>query len=77
MLKNKNIALYVTGGIAVYKVVDLMRGFIKQGANVRVAMTESATRFVSPLTFQILSTHEVHIDTFDERNPEIVAHVNI
>lgn len=77
MLKDKNIALYVTGGIAVYKVVDLMRGFIKQGANVRVAMTESATQFVSPLTFQILSTHEVHIDTFDERNPEIVAHVNI
>lgn len=77
MLKDKNIALYVTGGIAVYKVVDLMRGFIKQGANVRVAMTESATQFVSPLTFQILSTHEVHIDTFDERNPEIVGHVNI
>lgn len=77
MLKDKNIALYVTGGIAVYKVVDLMRSFIKQGANVRVAMTESATQFVSPLTFQILSTHEVHIDTFDERNPEIVAHVNL
>ena len=77
MLKDKNIALYVTGGIAVYKVVDLMRSFIKKGANVRVAMTESATQFVSPLTFQILSTHEVHIDTFDESNPEIVAHVNI
>lgn len=77
MLKGKNIALYVTGGIAVYKVVDLMRSFIKKGANVRVAMTESATQFVSPLTFQILSTHEVHIDTFDESNPKIVAHVNI
>ena len=77
MLKDKNIALYVTGGIAVYKVVDLMRSFIKNGANVRVAMTESAAKFVSPLTFQILSTNEVHIDTFDEKNPEIVSHVNI
>ena len=37
MLKNKKIALYVTGGIAVYKVVDLMRSFIKNGAQVRVA----------------------------------------
>lgn len=77
MLKDKNIALYVTGGIAVYKVVDLMRSFIKEGANVRVAMTESAAKFVSPLTFQILSRNEVHIDTFDEKNPEIVSHVNI
>ena len=77
LLKDKNIALYVTGGIAVYKVVDLMRSFIKKGANVQVAMTESATKFVSPLTFQILSRQEVYIDTFDENNPEIVAHVNI
>ena len=77
LLKDKNIALYVTGGIAVYKVVDLMRSFIKKGANVQVAMTESATKFVSPLTFQILSRQEVYVDTFDEKNPEIVAHVNI
>ena len=77
LLKDKNIALYVTGGIAVYKVVDLMRSFIKRGANVQVAMTESATKFVSPLTFQILSRQEVYVDTFDEKNPEIVAHVNI
>ena len=68
MLENKNIALYVTGGIAIYKVVDLMRDFIKRGAKVRVAMTESATQFVTPLTFQILSQHEVHIDTFSEKH---------
>lgn len=77
MLKNKNIALYVSGGIAIYKVVDLMRDFIKQGAIVRVAMTESATEFVTPLTFQILSQHEVHVDTFSEKNPENVAHVDL
>lgn len=77
MLKGKKIALYVTGGIAVYKVVDLMRSFIKNGATVRVAMTESAAKFVAPLTFQILSKHEVYIDTFTEKNPEHVAHVDI
>lgn len=77
MLENKNIALYVTGGIAIYKVVDLMRDFIKRGAKVRVAMTESATQFVTPLTFQILSQHEVHIDTFSEKTPGHVAHVDI
>ena len=77
MLKDKNIALYVTGGIAIYKAVDLMRTFIKEGAKVRVAMTKSATEFVTPLTFQILSQHEVHIDTFSESNPEHVAHVDL
>lgn len=77
MLKDKKIALYVTGGIAVYKVVDLMRSFIKAGAEVRVAMTESATRFVAPMTFQILSQNEVYIDTFSEKDPSHVAHVDI
>jgi len=77
MIKDKNIALYISGGIAVYKVVDLMRSFIKNGANVRVAMTEGATKFVAPLTFQILSRQEVFIDTFDEKSPEHVSHVDI
>lgn len=77
MLKNKKIALYITGGIAIYKVVDLMRSFIKKGAIVRVAMTDSATKFVTPLTFQILSRNEVHIDTFNEKDPSHVAHVDL
>ncbi len=77
MLKDKNIALYVTGGIAIYKAVDLMRTLIKKGAKVRVAMTKSATEFVTPLTFQILSQHEVHLDTFSEKDPEHVAHVDL
>ena len=76
MLKGKKIALYVTGGIAVYKVVDLMREFIKNGAEVRVAMTESAAEFVSPLTFQVLSKHQVYIDTFMEDNPRVVNHIH-
>lgn len=77
MLKGKNIAFYVTGGIAVYKSVDLMRSLIKEGAQVRVAMTESATKFVSPLTFQVLSKNEVYIDTFIENEPEHLAHIDI
>lgn len=77
MLKDKKIALYVTGGIAVYKVVDLMRSFIKNGAEVRVAMTESAMKFVTPMTFQILSRHEVYVDTFSENDPAHVAHVDL
>lgn len=77
MLKGKKIAFYVTGGIAVYKAVDLMRTLIKQGAEVKVAMTESAAEFVAPLTFQVLSKHTVHIDTFSEEDAENVQHVHL
>lgn len=76
MLNGKKVALYITGGIAVYKVVDLMRTLIKSGAQVRVAMTESATQFVSPLTFQVLSKHDVHTSIFLEKNPEQVDHIH-
>lgn len=54
-----------------------MRTFIKQGANVRVGMTNSATQFINPLTFQVLSKNEVHVDTFYESNPEHLAHIDI
>jgi len=76
MLKGKKIALYVTGGIAVYKAVDLMRSLIKLGAEVQVAMTESATHFVSPLTFQVLSKNPVYTDMFMEDNPGQVNHIH-
>ncbi|WP_414840107.1 bifunctional phosphopantothenoylcysteine decarboxylase/phosphopantothenate--cysteine ligase CoaBC [Carnobacterium sp. TMP28] len=77
MLKNKNIALYVCGGIASYKAVDLVRQFIKQGANVKVAMTASAMEFVTPLTFQIVSKHYVYTDTFVEREEDKVSHIHL
>lgn len=77
MLEGKKVALYVTGGIAVYKVVDLMRELIKNGAEVRVAMTSGACKFVSPLTFQVLSKHTVYTDTFAEDNPSVVNHINL
>ena len=54
-LSGKRIALGVTGGIAAYKAAELVRLLIKQGATVQVAMSEAATRFVTPVTFQALS----------------------
>lgn len=76
-LENKKIALYVTGGIAIYKVCDLVREFIKNGAEVKVAMTESACRFVSPLTFQILSKNKVYTDLFEEEDYTEVSHIHL
>lgn len=58
-LSGKRIVLGVTGGIAAYKAVELLRLFEQEGADVRVVMTRSATRFVTPLTFRVLSGHPV------------------
>ncbi|MGB3160409.1 bifunctional phosphopantothenoylcysteine decarboxylase/phosphopantothenate--cysteine ligase CoaBC [Carnobacterium sp.] len=77
MLENKNVALYVSGGIAAYKAADLVRRLIKQGANVKVGMTASAMEFITPLTFQILSKHHVYTDTFDEREEDKVSHIHL
>lgn len=77
LLKNKKILLGVTGGIAVYKACDLTSKLVQQGADVRVMMTKSATKFVSPLTFQALSRNDVYIDTFDEKDPRKIAHIDV
>ncbi|WP_067730888.1 bifunctional phosphopantothenoylcysteine decarboxylase/phosphopantothenate--cysteine ligase CoaBC [Oceanobacillus damuensis] len=77
MVNNKNILLGVSGGIAVYKACALTSKLTQKGANVKVIMTESAASFVSPLTFQALSRNPVHIDTFDEKNPEKIAHIDL
>jgi len=76
-MKGKNILLCVTGGIAVYKSVALTSKLVQKGFNVKVIMTESASKFVSPLTFQALSRNDVHIDTFDEKNPKVIAHIDL
>lgn len=65
-LKGKRILLGVTGSIAAYKAVQLVRLLIKQGAEVRVVMTPAAAEFVTPLTFATLSRHEVHSDIASE-----------
>jgi len=63
LLKNKKILLGVTGSIAVYKSLELVRFFVKAGADVKVIMSESAKKFVAPLTFEVLSTNKVLDDT--------------
>ncbi len=62
MFKGKKILLGITGGIAAYKSCYLVREFVKSGANVKVVMTPSATKFVSPLTFSTLSNNPVAAD---------------
>lgn len=77
MLNGKKILLGVTGGIAAYKAAALCSKLVQQGAEVRVMMTESATKFISELTLQALSKNPVHTDTFDEKNPSAIAHINL
>ena len=72
----KNILLGVSGGIAAYKAAPLVSQLTKKGYQVQVIMTESATKFITPLTLQTLSRKEVLIDTFEEKNPEVVSHIH-
>ena len=60
----RRILLGVTGSIAAYKAVELLRLFVKNGDEVQVVMTEAATKFVAPLTFQTLSRNPVSVDSF-------------
>ena len=75
MLENVKIGVFVMGGIAAYKVPELVRQLIKKGAKVQVAMTQSAQEFVTPLTLQVLTKRPVLTHTFDEREPSQVQHV--
>ena len=75
MLENVKIGVFVMGGIAAYKVPELVRQLIKKGAQVQVAMTQSAQEFVTPLTLQVLTKRPVLTHTFDERKPSQVQHV--
>lgn len=77
MAFKKNILLCVTGGIAGYKAAALTSKLVQAGFDVKVIMTESARQFVTPLTFQVLSRNEVYFDTFDEKNAEVIAHIDL
>jgi phosphopantothenoylcysteine decarboxylase / phosphopantothenate---cysteine ligase len=77
MVFKKNILLGVAGGIAAYKACALTSKLTQKGANVKVVMTKSATEFVSPLTFQALSRNPVYTDTFDEKDPNKIAHIDL
>ncbi len=77
MLKGKRILLGITGGIAAYKAAALVRLLVRAGADVRVAMTEAATRFVTPVTFQALSNQPVWSDLWDQRVPDAMGHIEL
>ncbi|PEJ29742.1 bifunctional phosphopantothenoylcysteine decarboxylase/phosphopantothenate--cysteine ligase CoaBC [Bacillus pseudomycoides] len=77
MLKGKKILLCVTGGIAVFKAAALTSKLTQAGALVKVMMSESAMKFVTPLTFQALSRHDVYTDTFDEKDSAVIAHIDL
>lgn len=77
MLKDKKIVLCVTGGIAVYKAAALTSKLVQAGARIKVILSDSAAKFVTPLTFQALSRNEVYRDTFDEKNPQVISHIDL
>jgi phosphopantothenoylcysteine decarboxylase/phosphopantothenate--cysteine ligase len=77
MLKGKEIVLGVTGGIAAYKAVELLRLFTKAGAKVRVVMTREAKEFVAPLTFQTLSMNPVYTDMFSLISERDIGHISL
>jgi phosphopantothenoylcysteine decarboxylase/phosphopantothenate--cysteine ligase len=70
------IGLGVSGGIAAYKAVEVMRLLQKSGCEVSVAMTRHATEFVQPLTFRALTDKHVIVDDYDPANPDPIAHIN-
>ena len=76
-LSGKNIVLGVTGGIAAYKSAALVSLLKKQQANIRVVMTEHASKFVSPLTFETLSGNRVYLHQFDEERSFEIDHVSL
>ncbi len=77
MLAGKKVLLCVSGGIAVYKACTLTSKLTQSGAIVKVVMTEGATKFVTPLTFQSLSREQVYVETFEEKDPTKITHIDI
>ena len=76
-LKDKNILIGITGGIAAYKAADLTSRLIKEGAKVKVVMTENALKFIDPLTFESLSGNPVYYDTFQRSERWDINHVSL
>ena len=76
-LANKRIVLGMTGGIACYKIAELVRRMGDQGAEVDVVMTEAATHFITPVTMQALSGRPVYLDAWDARVANNMAHIDL
>ena len=70
------VGLGVSGGIAAYKAIEVLRLLQKQDCEVRVAMTRHATEFIQPLTFRALTENYVLVDDYEPNNPDPIAHIN-
>ncbi|MGE5629351.1 MAG: bifunctional phosphopantothenoylcysteine decarboxylase/phosphopantothenate--cysteine ligase CoaBC [Solirubrobacterales bacterium] len=77
MAENKTVVIGVCGGIAVYKALEIISSLKKRDINVHVIMTESATKFVSPLSFQSLSQNIVSVDMFSEPKAFEIQHISL
>ena len=74
--KKYRVGLGVSGGIAAYKAIEVLRLLQKANCEVSVAMTKHATEFIRPLTFRALTENYVLVDDYDENNPDPIAHIN-
>ena len=77
MLKGKTVVLGVTGSIAAYKIANLASALVKQHCSVHVIMTQNATNFINPITFETLTGHKCLVDTFDRNFEFQVEHVSL
>lgn len=77
MKHKKCIVVGITGGIAAFKAASIVSQLTQKEYEVHVIMTKSATEFITPLTLQTLSRNHVTVDTFDERNPKVVNHIDL
>jgi phosphopantothenoylcysteine decarboxylase/phosphopantothenate--cysteine ligase len=76
-LKNKKIIVGVSGGVAIYKICALIRLFLKNEAQVRVVMSENATKLISPVMFQTLTHFPVYTSMFEPVSPNALDHINV
>lgn len=74
--KKYRVGLGVSGGIAAYKAIEVLRLLQKSGCDVQVAMTKHATEFIRPLTFRALTEKYVLVDDYEANNPDPIAHIN-
>lgn len=74
---SKKIIIGITGSIAAFKSVQLISDLVKKGYHIEVMMSESATRFITPVCIQSLTKRKVYVDTFDDENPAIITHIDI
>lgn len=76
-MKEKNIMVGVTGGIAAFKAAAIVSQLTQIGHEVNVIMTHSATKFITPLTMEALSRHPVSVDLYEEKDPKVIAHIDL